>query len=121
MGRITVTAVQPGMRLSSPVFIRHRHCLAAGGTVLDESKIALLQAWGVVEVEVEGVAEPSLEEIEARMARSPTLTKLSAEIDERFFGASAHEFLHALRRLVKQLALEEHGEQGNNNGHGTGA
>jgi hypothetical protein len=98
------------MRLSSPVFNGRRRCLAEAGTVLDESKITLLQAWGVVEVEVEGVAEPSIEEIEARMARSPALTTLSAEIDDRFLGATPHEFLQELRRLVKKCALEEYGE-----------
>jgi hypothetical protein len=121
MGRIIVEALQPGMTLSSPVFNGRRQCLAEAGTVLDEGKIALLQAWGVAEVEVEGVAELSMEEIEARMARSPVLSKLSAEIDDRFFGGASHEFLHSLRRLIKQLALEEHRESGESHDHGTEA
>jgi hypothetical protein len=110
MGRIAVSVLQPGMTLSRPVLNLRRQCLAEAGTTLDESKISVLQAWGIVEVEIEGVAEPSGEQIEDRLARSPLLQKLLAEIDERFLGGTSHEFIVELRRVVKKLALEEQGE-----------
>jgi hypothetical protein len=110
MGRIAVSALQSGMTLSGPVFNVRRQCLAEAGATLDESKISVFQAWGIVEVEIEGVAEPSGEQIEDRLARSPLLQKLSAEIDERFLGGTSHEFIVELRRVVKKLALEEQGE-----------
>jgi len=108
MGRVAISVLQPGMTLGAPVFNARRQRLAEAGMVLDAGKISLFQAWGVVEVEVQGVAEPSLEEIENRMAASPALQKLSTAIDERFYGAESHETLVELRRVVKKLALEEH-------------
>jgi hypothetical protein len=109
MGRIAVSVLQPGMTLGAPVCNTRRQRLAEVGAVLDARKISLFQAWGVIEVDVQGVAEPSLEEIENRMASSPALQQLSTEIDDRFYGAEPHEFLVELRRLVKKLALEERG------------
>ena len=111
MGRISVSALKPGMTLAEPVLTTHRRRLAEGGIVLDARKISLFQVWGVVEVEVQGIAEPSLQEIESRMADSPVLQHLSTEIDERFYGAEPYEVLAELRRLVKKLALEERGRQ----------
>jgi hypothetical protein len=108
MGRITVSALKPGMTVGEPVRTSRGHCLAEAGTVLDSRKISLFQAWGIVEVEVQGVTELSLQDLEERMAHSPTLQRLSADIDERFYGADSHPLLVELRRLVKKLALEEH-------------
>ncbi|MBI3304018.1 MAG: hypothetical protein HYZ72_18280 [Deltaproteobacteria bacterium] len=107
MGRIGVSALQPGMTLAGPVLNARRQCLAEARTVLDARKISLFQSWGIVDVEVQGVAEPSLHEIEERMASTPALQQLSTEIDERFYGAEHHPVLEELRRLVKKLALEE--------------
>ena len=107
MGRIAVSVLKPGMILDGSVLNSRRQCLAEAGTVLDARKISLFQSWGIVEVEVRGIAEPSLQEIESRMVGSPILQQLSAEIDDRFYGAEPHEFLVELRRLVKKLALQE--------------
>ncbi len=41
------------------------------------------------------------------MEASPALQKLSAEIDERFYGASDHPMITELRRVIKQIALDE--------------
>jgi len=82
--------------------------LAAKGTELDERRIKLLLSWGVVEVSVQGAGGATLEEIDERLAVSHDLRRLSAEIDARFSGAEGHPFLRELRRVVKQIALEEH-------------
>ena len=107
MGRIAVSALKAGMILSSEVLNDRRQCLAKTGTVVEDRTIRIFQTWGVVEVEVQGVAAPTLEEINARMEASPALQKLSAEIDERFYGASDHPMITELRRVIKQIALDE--------------
>lgn len=107
MGRVAVSALKPGMILSSEVLNDRRQCLAKAGTVVEDRTIHVFQTWGVVEVEVQGVAAPTLEEINARMEVSPALQKLSAEIDERFYGASDHPMITELRRVIKQIALNE--------------
>jgi hypothetical protein len=111
MGRIAVSTLQPGMTLGEPVFTSRHQCLAEAGTVLDARKISLFQSWGIVEVEVQRVTEPSLQELEERMAATLALQRLSTEIDERFYGAERHPLLEELRRLVKKLALAEHEAQ----------
>ncbi len=99
------------MVLAKAVFNEYGQRLAQAGVALDEGKIRLFRSWGVMEVEVEEAGEPTLEEIEARMAASPQLRQLSAEIDNRFYGAGPHEFLQELLRLVKKLALQEHQQE----------
>ena len=107
MGRVMVSALKPGMILSKPVFNAHHQRLADAGTVLDTRVINVLQTWGVIDVEVQGATDLSLDEIEERMATLPTLHELSAKIDDRFYGAEEHTFIYELRRLVKQLALAD--------------
>ncbi|MGE0822810.1 MAG: hypothetical protein AB7P18_11890 [Candidatus Binatia bacterium] len=102
-----VSALKPGMILSKPVFNAHHQRLADAETVLDTRVINVLQTWGIIEVEIQGATDLSLDEIEERMATIPALHELSVKIDERFYGADTHAFIYELRRLVKQLALAE--------------
>src|SRR5215510_8125071 len=103
MGRVSVSALTPEMTLAAPVFNLRRQCLAEAGVVLDARKISLFQSWGVVEVDVQGVREPSLKELEEQMIGTRALQRLSQQIDDRFYGAEPHPFLQELRRVVKKL------------------
>src|SRR5437867_5018764 len=80
MGRLPVSALKPGMTLAEPVLNTRRQRLAEAGAVLDARKISLFQAWGVVEVEVQQVAEPGLPELESRLADSPVLLPTQAQL-----------------------------------------
>lgn len=107
MGRVTASILKPGMVLSKPVFNDYRQQLADAGTIVDGRVISLLQTWGVSDVEVQGVSEPSLQEIEAKMSTTLAHQQLSVMIDDRFYGAEPHAFILELRRLVKQSALSD--------------
>jgi hypothetical protein len=107
MGRVTASILKPGMVLSKPVFNDYRQQLAGAGTILDGRVISLFQTWGVSDVEVQGVSEPSLQEIEAQMSTTLVHQQLSVMIDDRFYGAEPHAFIMELRRLVKQCALTD--------------
>jgi len=107
MGRTAVSALKPGMVFSKPVFNSHRQRLVEAGVTLDARIISLLQAWGIIDVEIQGVTELTLQEIESRMANNPALQQLSATIDERFHGADQHAFITELRRLMKYQTLKE--------------
>src|SRR5436190_24091262 len=80
MGRLSVSALKPGITLAEPVLNTRRQRLAEAGTVLDARKISLFQAWGVVEVEVQEVAVPGLPEIESRLADPPVLLPAQAQL-----------------------------------------
>jgi hypothetical protein len=108
MGWIMVSALKPGMILSQPVVNVYRQQLAERGAVLNSRLIGLFQSWDILEVEVQGASEPTLQEIEAKMEASPVLRQRAAMIDDRFRGAGSHPFIIELRRLVKQLAVQEH-------------
>ncbi len=95
------------MVLSKPVFNSYRQQLADAGTIVDVRVIRLLQTWGVIDVEVQGVSEPTLQEIEAQMSTTVVLQQISAMIDDRFYGAEQHTFVTELHRLVKQCALKD--------------
>lgn len=107
MGRVTASILKPGMVLSKPVFNDYRQQLADAGTILDTRVITLLQTWGVIDVEVQGIAEPTLQEIDMRMSTSSTLQECAAIIEDRFYGADQHVFVMELQRLVKLSALKE--------------
>jgi hypothetical protein len=107
MGRVTISILKPGMVLSKPVCNDYQQQLADAGTIVDERVIRLLQTWGVSEVEIQGIAEPSLQEIEAQMSTTLVHQQLSIMIDDRFYGAEPHAFIMELRRLVKQGALAD--------------
>lgn len=107
MGRIAVSTLTPGMTLSKPVFNTYRQRLVEAGVTLDARAISLLQAWGIIDVEIQGITEPTFQEIETRMTNTSALQQISATIDERFYGADQHAFITELRRLVKYLALKE--------------
>ena len=107
MGHITVSILKPGMVLSKPVFNDYRQQLADAGTILDKRVISVLQTWGVIDVEVQGVSEPTLQELEEKMSATVVLQQLSAIIDDRFYGADPHPFVTELHRLVKYDALKD--------------
>ena len=111
MGRISVSSLHPGpgVVLERAVTNHRGERLADAGAVVDAGLVRVLQTWGVTEVDVLGASEPTLEEIELRMAAQVETRRLSEQIDSRFAGASGHDFLLALRRIAKKLALETHG------------
>jgi len=113
MGRVTASILKPGMVLSKSVFNDYRQQLAGAGTILDKRVISVLQTWGVIDVEVQGVSEPTIQEIDAQMSTSVVLQQLSAMIDDRFYGAEQYAFVTELHRLVKHHALQEVEHEGN--------
>jgi hypothetical protein len=112
MGRVTASILKPGMVLSKPVFNDYRQLLAEAGTILDTRVITLLQTWGVIDVDVQGISEPTLQEIEARMLASEGLQEVAAMIEERFYGAEPQAFVTELHRLVKLHALQKAVDEG---------
>jgi|GEM_PF-888981 len=112
MGRVTTSLLTPGMVLNKPVFNDYRQQLADAGTIIDRRVISVLQTWGVIDVDVQGVSEPTLQEVEEQMSASLVLQQLSAMIDDRFYGADQHPFVTELRRLVKHSALKDAEHQG---------
>jgi hypothetical protein len=106
MGRVTTSILKPGMVLSKPVFNGYRQQLAEAGTILNKRIITVLQTWGVIDVEVQEVSEPTLQEIEEQMSATVVLQQHSAMIDDRFYGADQHQFVAELRRLIKHDALK---------------
>src|SRR5829696_3726916 len=64
MGRVATSILKPGMVLSKPVCNDYRQQLAEAGTILDRRVISVLQTWGVIDVDVQGVSEPTLQEVE---------------------------------------------------------
>jgi hypothetical protein len=112
MGHVTTSTLKPGMVLSKPVFNDYRQQLADAGTTLDARVITLLQTWGVIDVDVQEIAEPTLQELDVRMSTSERLQALAATIEDRFYGAEPHAFVTELHRLVKLHVLQEAVDEG---------
>ena len=108
MGRISIDNLQPGMVLASDAFTFRKQLLLQAGSVLSVKNIDILKTWGVSEIEIEGYAEPTLEEVEKRLASHPELASANSELDYRFSGVREHQLMKEILTIAKKQLLESH-------------
>ena len=108
MGRLSIDHVQPGMVLAKDAHTFRKQLLLPTGTALSIKNIELMKAWGVSEVDTEGCAEPSLEDVEARLQQVPALAAASLVLDNRFKDVREDATMKEILTIVKKQLLEEH-------------
>jgi len=107
MGRLSIDHVQPGMVLAKDAHTFRKQLLLPTGTVLNVKNIELMKAWGVSEAGTEGCAEPSLEDVEARLLLVPALAAASLALDNRFKDVREDAMMKEILTIVKKQLLEE--------------
>lgn len=106
MGRISIDHVSAGMALAKDAYTFRRQLLLKAGTVLTDTHIETMKAWGVPEIETEGCAEPTLEEVEAQLAQAPRLRSAGEELDRRFADVRTDPIMHEILAIAKKQLLE---------------
>lgn len=106
MGRISIDHVAAGMVLAKDAYTFRKQLLLTAGTVLTDTHIESMRAWGVPEIETEGCAEPTLEEVEARLAQVLHLQSAGEEIDRRFADVRTDPIMHEILAIAKKQLLE---------------
>lgn len=96
------------MVLTKDAFTFRKQLLLPQGTLLTEKNIEMMKAWGVSEVETEGCAEPTLEEVEARLAKHPTLAAACSELDQRFSAVRHDPLMKEILTIAKKQLMEAH-------------
>lgn len=104
MGILKVDAVVPGMVLAKPVVDLKGHLVLREGTTLTENHVKLLRAWKIPTVDIQGVSEVSLAELQSRVAHDPVAQQALAQIDRRFEGVQ-DPLLLSICEIVKRRAL----------------
>jgi len=108
MGRLSIDHVQPGMILAKDAHTFRKQLLLPTGTALSDKNIEMMKAWGVSEVDTEGCAEPSLEEVEAQLREIPALAAANVALDHRFSDVRDDAMMKEILTIVKKQLLEEH-------------
>ena len=107
MGVISLDEVRPGMALASPVSNRQGVILLQQGAQISERHLNILKSWGVTELDVVGVQEVSLEDLEAEMAKDPKLAAMSKKLDNLFARVKDEPLMKKLLQIAKKQLLKK--------------
>jgi hypothetical protein len=79
--------------------------LLPAGTTLSEKHIEKLLAWGISEAEIEGHADPTLQDVETALAAAPDLAAANAALDERFCDVRDDALMEEILKIAKRQLL----------------
>jgi hypothetical protein len=108
MGRVSADNFKAGMVLAEPVHTFKGQLLLPAGATLTDKHIEKLLAWGVSEADIEGQADPTLEEISANMQDVPQLAAEAEALDRRFTDVSDAPLMQEILRIAKQQLLAKY-------------
>jgi len=106
MGRLSIDHVQVGMVLAKDAHTFRKQLLLPAGTILSDKNIELMRAWGVSEVDTEGCAEPTLEDVDTRLREFPALAAANLVLDNRFSKVKDDVMMREILAIVKKQLLE---------------
>jgi len=106
MGRITIKSVTAGMVLAKDAYTFRKQLLLPHGATLTDKNIETMKAWGVAEVETVGCEEPTIEELDARLAQVPHLRAACEELDRRFSAVREEPVMMDILIIAKKQLLE---------------
>ncbi len=106
MGLVKLADLRPGMVLAQPALDRKGNKILREGMTLTARHFEVLKAWKVAAVDVQGVDEVSLEELEAKVAGQAEASAQLREIEARFAGAD-DELRTMLRDEIKRRFLKK--------------
>ncbi len=104
MGTVRVGDLRPGMVLARPALDKTGHVILRDGLPLTDKHVQLLTSWKVEGVDVVGVNDVPLAELEAAAASDPQTKARLESIESRFQGIT-DEVLLQLRDIVKRRCL----------------
>jgi hypothetical protein len=105
MGSINVGDLQVGMVLASEVKNMNGQLLMPSGLTINEKHLGLLKAWGITEVEVQGVNKEDVATQAAAQLDPAILAEAEAKTKELFHHANMHHA--AIAELITLCTLRK--------------
>jgi hypothetical protein len=108
VGIIELSEAKPGMVLAKPVHSHVGQLISKEGRQLTEKDILLFEAWGVKELDIEGVSSSlSDEQTLTEELSSEEIAAIETEIEGKFSRFEENEMADEIRKVVRRIKLEE--------------
>jgi len=105
VGKIYTDNLAPGMTLGADVRDRSGRLLLGSGTELSERHLYILKTWGVVEVDIAGTAEESIDPSFEKSIDATILAGIEKDIAPLFrYTDNSHP---AIKELMRMRILRE--------------
>ncbi len=108
MGVTELNSVKPDMVLAKPVHSHSGVLLLKEGKSLKEKDLLLLEAWGVKEVDIEGIdVAQSQEQALSQILSKEEISALDAELDKKFSNQPESEITTEIKKAMRRIKIEE--------------
>ncbi len=117
MGVLNIDDLKAGMVLGEDVTNKHDKVLLGKGNALAERHIGILKAWGVTEVDVEGVDRAQVDREETAALSPEAVASLEEGLKELFPDFGDHALMQEIYRVVRKFRMKAMSEQTSQGGH----
>ena len=108
MGLVELSLVKPGMVLEKSVYSHSGVILLKDGRSLGEKDLLLLEAWGVTEVDIQGIAGvQEKEQVLSEILNEEELSALDVKLDKKFSNQQENEIIIELKKVIRKIKIEE--------------
>lgn len=107
MGVLNIDDLKAGMVLAEDVTNKHGDVLLVKGSEVSEKHIMVLKAWGVTDVNVEGVDRAQVEREETQGLSPEAVASVDEELKELFPDFGDDPLMQEIYRVVKKFKMRD--------------
>jgi hypothetical protein len=107
MGLLNTHDLKAGMVIAQDVTNQHGNVLLGKGSELSEKHIGILKAWGVTEIDVEGVDRAQVELEEVQGLPTEVVASIEEELQKLFPDFGDDPLMQEIYRVVKKFKMKE--------------
>ena len=107
MGVLNIDDLKGGMVLADDLLNKHGNILIKKGNTLSEQNIMLLKAWGITEVDVEGVDQKQVDQEETQTLSAEIIDSIEKELKMFFPYIGGDVVMEEIYRIVKKFRLKQ--------------
>jgi len=107
MGVLNIDDLKGGMVLADDIFNKHGNILMKKGNTLSEQNIMPLKAWGVTEVNVEGVDQKQVDQEETQTLPAEVIDSIENELRLFFPHIEGDLIMEEIYRVIKKFRLKQ--------------
>ena len=118
MGILNIDDLKDGMALADDIINKHGNILIKKGNILSEQNIMLLKAWGVTEVNVQGVDQTQADQEEFKALPEEVIDSIEQKLKKCFPHFENNLVMEEVFRVVKKLRIKQALKQMNGEANG---
>lgn len=107
MGVLNTSDLKVGMILAQPALNKNGTVILGEGSALTEKHINLFKAWGVSEVDIEGVDSDQMAREEMKALSPEIIGAIERELDGRFPSFENNPVMSEIYKIVKKYSLRD--------------